>query len=160
MQYIKTPSQYELVLDKLNALRPLQVAEKVKTSLSLPIANVQGNEQQNICVGAPLKCTQHGKLIVHNVESLTEYQEFNYDYASYDDILVVTFSQRVYHVVVHKKTIGITIAFYWSNPTGTKSYQDLNSVGIHNLNFVGTVLRLRVLQLAPPNLEFDVYGFY
>lgn len=160
MRKLLTPLQYSSTLDELNELRPLQVDDKVKQVIGVPIHNELAIANAKGVRGLLSKGTQQGGAIIHHNHKLDNYEELNYVKSEILNSWSVSFSQRVYKVVIqHSKTVACNF-FEWRNPTYTVTIQSLVIDGVSVCNFVGDIMYLWLDALFPNDNNIDVYGFY
>jgi len=160
MGIILTPTQYNPVLEGLNALRPLHVGYQVGHTLDIPVADklAVSPADSKAAEGTLVKTTEHGKLLALHNKHLTDYEVFIEAYEGGTFETTLTFEQEVQHVIVEVTNTFLVDPFIWTDDSFTAVIQDLNSLGVHNLTFKGKVLKLYAV--VGVILLFDVYGFY
>ncbi|GAF90525.1 unnamed protein product [marine sediment metagenome] len=160
MPTLITPVQYEPALEELNAVRPLRLQERPRISLDIPIINKLPKESVKSIAGTLAKGTPSGALLKLKKEYITAYQMQAVSVTTGYVHLNIVFSQVVKKVMVNVTSLGNTTVFYWSTDNFLVVLQDLNSIKVHYLPFVGTNLYIYYAKLSPGQLVFNVYGFY
>lgn len=160
MRKLRTPLQYESMLAELNEIRPLQVSDLVKQSICMPVCNRHAESISKASDGVFVKGTQHGHILTKNSPNPTEYELKQYDLVGNTEIIEVVFSQKVSKVICNAISLSFVMDLSWCVPVTHEEIQDFNVMGIHQVNFVGTILYMFVD--VPPfgQAIFDLYGFY
>jgi len=60
---LKTPVQFEPAFDRLNEVRPLKLADRVKINLDLPVCNVNPTGTSRRAIGKLLRCNNVGSML-------------------------------------------------------------------------------------------------
>lgn len=160
MPTLITPVQYEAALEELNALRPLQLAKTVQRLIDIPLVNKEPAESKKSVTGTLVRGTQDGSLLTNNVHELTHYEKIEYDETIFMGNVDVEFAQLVKHVVFKLFSVALLNELWWCVPDTDIKIQDVLTVGIHQLNFVGTKISFYHNGVPIQNLTFAIYGLY
>lgn len=160
MQRLVTPTQYELVLDELNALRPLRLRDKVSTLLNIPVVDKHDIDNKRICEGVALRCIQQGSLLSRNVFALTGVETKSFPHPLGHGGINHVWTQRVYGVLVYVYGLKEPVTkAVWAN-MNNDTILDFESLGCHWCSFVGTKFRTYVGIGPSGYCDFNLYGFY
>ena len=160
MRKLRTPLQYESALDELNKIRPLQVSDIVKPSICMPVCNRYADSDSKASDGVFVKGTHQGHILIKNSPIPTQYELQQYNVLISTEYANIEFAQPVKRVVVNMLDISLVTEVYWCVPNNPIMLQDLEVLGTHLLNFIGTKFSIRFTGLPPMPIIFDVYGFY
>lgn len=160
MAKLATPIQYESALDRLNAVRPLQLADEAKIALNIPVLNVNPVDKDKPVVGKLLRCNQQGVLLRSNdkAQENSEYKSF----FSYCRLCTFhfPFAQKVFGVIVTFVDPAEIFTVWWCSEAAVVKYKQITKDVWTFLPFVGIDFYLRfesaVYGAAVPYL----YGFY
>ncbi len=160
MQKLCTPLQYESVLDSLNSLRPLQVSNKVSTHINIPVLNRLAADNNMSAEGMLARCTQQGSGLIHSADSLTGIESRLYAWPTGAGLINMSWSQKVYFVVIDVYARTGTPSFNWKDSTGGITIKALSALGVYMCEFVGTNMYLHLTVPPVTTLSYNAYGFY
>lgn len=160
MRKLVNPLQYNVPIDELNGVRPLETDDIVKPSISMPVLNSLTDVNAKIVVGKFMRCTPQGHTLKKNSPQETQYELIQYDIFATFQYINTIFSQKVYEVVVDVIDKTWVNLFRWCVPNTSILIQDLDSEGIHQLDFQGTHISFYGSGIPIGNFVMDVYGFY
>lgn len=161
MRRLLTPVQYEPLLEGLNAIRPLQLADEGKIVIPYPILCHNPPTEGRPASGKLARCTSTGSLVTHKSNDLNHYEyiERAFSFAAQDQL--ITFAQKV-SVVWCVRVVYVTITgVWWSDPTYTKLIQNIGASLRTQIWFKGTDLYVHSIFTFPFSiLTMGFYGFY
>lgn len=160
MRKLRTPLQYESMLDELNEIRPLQVSDIVRQSICMPVCNRLAKSISKASDGVFVKGTQHGHILTKNVKELTQYQSEQRAIGAGQHNLIFDFSQPVYKVIIYVQVLIKVNRLYWGWVGSEFAIQDINSLGTHHINFVGDSICINTAIGVGGLINITVYGFY
>lgn len=160
MQKILTPTQYEPALDRLNVLRPLQVKERVRSTLNIPLLNQLPVESKKSVTGRLVKCTQQGGTIIRPPQGFTQSQVFYFGFEEGVESASETFGQTVYGLFLRVYDVNGVWGLLLSDSTYVITYWSTDVVGCYYIPFVGKTFYLYWVSGAGAYAFVDAYGFY
>lgn len=115
---LRTPVQYESVLDELNTVRPLQLADEGKVALDTPVLNANPVSSSRPAIGKLLRCNQRGGILRSPVDKYTSAGYLEYTYIYPINIHRFTFSEVTPVVFVECIDPVNVISYAWTDSTG------------------------------------------
>lgn len=160
MPTLTTPAQYEAALEELNALRPLYLQARPRISLDIALLNKLPKESVKSIAGTLAKCTPDGALLVKNNHDLTSYEKISKSCTITQCLYEITFTQKVYKVLVSITSMSAGSGLLWNEPTYSTPLYVMTSVGNYCLPFIGITMYMRSANAPLGGTVFDLYGFY
>lgn len=160
MSKLINPLQYESALEELNAVRPLQLQERPRFVLDVPILNKLPKEGNKITAGTLATCTANSLLVNNRTRILKNVENKHYIKGSTIESWYVIFTQVVYKVII---TISYTfkpIYFRWVTYPDEITIQELDCDIANVCNLVGKTMFLGIDPILPQECIVDAYGFY
>ena len=142
MPKLSTPIQYESPLEILNELRPLELADKVKFNLDIPILNTNLSGIGRPANGKVACCTQGGALLKDEGLWANSEQRFVVPIYSAVPYTTFNFSVMVFGVIATYYSTTLVDWVKWYNMDNSIAYTTLVEDEYVFLPFVGKRLRI------------------
>lgn len=160
MQKLLTPTQYESALDRLNDIRPLQLAERIRPAISIPVLNSLPVESKKSISGVLAKGTQHGSLLNSMPVWADNTIETTLDITEAVPNVHYQFPIRVKGVLVTFMELAGGGGIDWSDKDFTAIIMDLCHTLFKFLPFVGTDIYFKSSGYGGYEFEIILIGFY
>jgi len=130
MPKLITPVQYEPTLDELNEVRPLQLADEVKSVISSPALNLNPVSHGRPVFGKLSRCNNQGALLTNGNSGYENYEAFSLPvYWHPTQHYSITFSQKVKRVFLLPTMFWFDPALKWTDPSYLITIKELNPNG-------------------------------
>lgn len=140
MLKLATPIQYEPSLEGLNVLRPLQLADEVKTELALPVLCVNPIDKTHPATGKLARCSEMGSLLKSKSVFYDEYEKIPLTFYNGYENQTLTFKQKVFQVFAHTEFYNFTASTWWCDPSYYRMYAPIDYNLDVMLPFVGQTM--------------------
>lgn len=124
---------------ELNEVRPLELADESRIVLDLPALNSNPVSHGRPVFGKLARSDKQGALAIKENSGFDNYQMIYYQML--DDIPrrgFLSFSQKVRRVLLLASQPEVNPNLDWTDPTGTKTFKELNPRGKTWIEFSGT----------------------
>jgi len=158
MPKLATPIQYEPALDGLNAIRPMQLANVVKTDIVCPVMCKNPATVDKPAVGMLARCSQQGALLKSKPFWADTIYEYNVAIVVGDEVHI-TFPMYVLGVIA-KYTLTGPMGVDWCNDAYTINYRGLATEYWTRLPFVGKDIHFIVDGMPDVTGALLIKGFY
>lgn len=160
MPKLATPVQYEPSLEGLNAIRPLQLADKVKTVIPYPVLCKNPPSIDKPAVGMFARCSQQGALL----KSVPKWAD-----SISEKALVISETVPYVYYTFPVRVQGVLVTYYelvggggvdWCDKDFTVSFFTLTNVFYRFMPFVGTDIYFMSGGYGGYEFDLRLIGFY
>ena len=156
---LRTPVQYEDVLDELNIVRSLSLNEVSRIELATPVLCKNPVSVGKPAIGKLLRSDEQGALLKSNSFFADKFESVGAQMSSGNLTKTITFSRKVKGVLVGWFETGPYGTFWWSDDTYTAHYKVIPNKTQVYLPFNGTVIHF-VMDWTIGSIIITVLGFY
>lgn len=160
MPKLATPLQYEPTLDGLNAIRPLQLADKVKTVIPYTVLCKNPPSIDKPAVGMFARCSQQGALLKSVPKWADSISEKALAISEAVPYAYYKFPVRIQGVLALYNELVGGGGVDWCDNNFTISFASLTSVVYTFLPFVGTDIYFMSAGYGGYEFEIPLIGFY
>jgi len=160
MPKLASPVQYESALDRLNTIRPLQLADVNKIVVPCPVLCKNPPNRDNPAVGMFARCTQQGALlksgniIADKTYTLQKWLTFEVPCKEF------VFPMKVSAVIALFYSESVEATGYWCSSNCVDNYIQLTYDVYTFLPFVGTNIHFRSTEHGEEETYIKAMGFY
>ncbi len=160
MSKLKTPVRYEPALDELNIGTRLNISDKVRPVLPIPILNLNPVSKNHSPVGKCLRCNKQGATLQSSPIEWKNYQRKPLDVIPPQPRAAISFSQRVKGVIMEPDSIIGSCTLIWTAPNYTTLFKVISKTEIMFLPFTGNTIYFNSNGTGDWEMDFYVWGFY
>ncbi len=160
MPKLLTPQQYEPVLDELNELRPLRIADQIHHKIEIGVCDKLPVAAKKAVTGSLVKGTQQGALLKKAINNNQHYQAISMLLTAINRYGYVPFDQKVSFVLVNVLESENLAFFAWCDSTYIKNIKELSWPKPTFVEFSGTVMYVKTAYDLIGSMTADYYGFY
>ncbi|GAH82001.1 unnamed protein product, partial [marine sediment metagenome] len=137
MPKLATPVQYEPSLDGLNTIRPLQLADEVKTVIPYPVLCKNPPSIDKPAVGMFARCSQQGALLKSVPVWANRIFEDDFELSEREPNVHYVFPTKVKYVFALLDMGGHSGAVHWTDSSYTQEYRLIATDKYTSIIFMG-----------------------
>lgn len=160
MSKLITPVRYEPALDELNIGKRLNIPDKVRSVLPVPILNSNPVSENRPPAGKLLRCNNQGSILTQNPSVFTRYQKMSSIVYFGATTSTLFFNQKVYELLIEFTDSNGTYDYYLCDDSYTLHFFKLPEVGMTRVLMKGAAFYFVGQGGGAWEVEFSVYGFY
>jgi len=160
MVKVATPILYESSLGELNRVRPLQLSEKSRFSLDLPVLckNPVGTDRP--IIGKLARCDERGALLRNTGNSFKNYQIENLNLYYWYDHAQITFSQKIFGVLIKFTKSAQATSITLKDSLYNEVVWIAEVAGCYFIPFAGRNMYFQGFGAGQWSMMLSIYGFF